>query len=214
MSNSIKQGCKKINNQEFDIISSLGEGSESELIERAKRDPEAFGEMYELYYSRILNYIYRRVMDIETAEDLTSKTFFNVLHALPNYSHRSSFRAWLYSIAINEMKMYWRSSKNQREHERDFQIKNEIEHVYFISPEIEAEEENAEKMKLFVSLQKSLDSLPEKYRAVLTLRYFENLKYDEIAQILGKRVGTVKSLVHRGLKRLRTIMEEQNATFS
>jgi len=57
--------------------------------------------------------------------------------------------------------------------------------VYFISPEIDTEEERIEKMELFRSLQRSLDSLPEKYRAVLTLRYFENLRYDEIAQILG-----------------------------
>ncbi len=69
-------------------------------------------------------------------------------------------------------------------------------------------------MKLFKSLQESLDSLPEKYRVVLTLRYFENFKYNEIAQILGKRVGTVKSLVHRGLRRLRTLLKEHNATFS
>ncbi len=143
MSNSIKLECKKINSQEVDLISTLEKGSESELVERAKSNPEAFGEIYELYYSRILNYIYRRVMDIETAEDLTSKTFFNALHALPNYRQRSSFRAWLYRIATNEMKMHWRSDKNQRMHERDFQIKNEIDHVYFISPEIEAEEERA-----------------------------------------------------------------------
>ena len=187
--------------------------SEPELIERAKRDPAAFGELYYLYYSRILNYIYRYVLDVDLAEERTSNTFYKVLHALPKYRHRSSFRAWVYRIATNEIKMYWRSSKNRALREKKYQNKNEQDKVYFISPEVENTQERAEKMRLFHSLHESLRALPEKYQTVLVLKYFEGLKYDEINKVVGKRVGTVKSLVHRGLKRLRVILEEQNATF-
>lgn len=62
---------------------------DSDLIERAKSDPDAFGELYELYYGRILNYVYRRIPDIATAKELTSNSFFNVLKALPKYQKKN-----------------------------------------------------------------------------------------------------------------------------
>lgn len=188
--------------------------SESELIEQAKKDPSAFGKLYDIYYSKILNYIYHRVLDIEIAEELTSNTFYNALKAIPKYRHRSSFRAWLYRIATNEIKMFWRTSKHRRDREENFHTTQNLDRVYFITPDIEKEEEQAEKMQLFYSLHESLNALPEKYHTVLVLRYFEGLQYEEIAKVVGKRVGTVKSLVHRGLKRLRVLFNGKNATFS
>ncbi len=187
---------------------------ESELIEQAQKDPSAFGKLYDIYYSKILNYIYHRVLDIEIAEELTSNTFYNALKGIPKYRHRSSFRAWLYRIATNEINMFWRSKKNREAREKDFQYKNDLNDIYFNLPEIETKEERAEKMRLFYSLHESLNALPEKYHTVLVLRYFEGLKYEEIAKVVGKRVGTVKSLVHRGLKRLRVLFNGKNATFS
>jgi len=187
--------------------------SEAELVERAKRDPAAFGELYNFYYSRILNYIYRRILDVDTAEELTSNTFFKALKALPKYRRRSSFRAWIYRIATNEIKMFWRSGKNRALREKKYQNINQADQVFFISAEVESRQERQEKLRLFCSLHEFLDELPEKYRTVLVLKFFEGLKYDEIQTVTGKRVGTLKSLVHRGLKRLRVILEERNATF-
>ena len=92
--------------------------------------------------------------------------------------------------------------------EKDFHLINDIDQVYFISPEIELEEERTEKMRSFSRLHELLDVLPEKYRTVLVLRYFEGLTYEEVAQVLRKRIGTVKSLVHRGLKCLRHLLDD------
>ncbi len=214
MSESLYVSNVKISLKDSDYAAVMDTKTEDELVERAKSDPRAFSELYELYYSRILNYMYRRILDVRIAEELTSNTFFNVLKALPEYRQKTSFRAWIYRIATNEIKMYWRSIKNRLKRENDFYETVQRDRVYFSSPDIEIEEEQEEYMRLFAQLYKSLDFLPERYRSVLVLRYFESLSYNEIAQVLGKRVGTVKSLVHRGLKRLRVLMENQNATFS
>ncbi len=207
---------KTIGSTNSDFTDVTKTNTECDLIERAKSDPDSFGELYELYYSRILNYTYRRIPDIGVAEEITSNTFFHVLKALPKYRQKTTFRAWIYRIATNEIKMYWRSSKNRREREQDYHIIIDIDRIFFLLHEIESEDEREEKKRLFLKLHESLDAIPEKYRNVLILRYFEELKYDEIARVIGKRVGTVKSLAHRGLKRLRDLLEkrEHDATIS
>jgi RNA polymerase sigma-70 factor, ECF subfamily len=88
---------------------------EADLVELAKTQRQAFGQLYELYYSRILNYIYRRTLDVASAEELTSNTFFSALRALPGYDNRGKFGAWLYRIAGNEIRLNWRSQRGRRE---------------------------------------------------------------------------------------------------
>ena len=187
--------------------------SERELIERAKNDPEAFGHLYEANYSRILNYIYRRTLNVAVAEELTSNTFFKVLRALPKYRPQAPFRAWLYRIATNEIKMHRRWERRRRSRDQDPHWQEELEHIYFSSREMEADDGREEKMRRYFRLHQSLGALPERYQTVLVLRYFEGLSYNEIAKVLGKSVGTVKSLVHRGLKRLKRLIGEKDATF-
>ena len=78
---------------------------EGDLVERAKTQPEAFGHLYDRYYSVVLNYLYRRTLDVAFAEELTSNTFFKALRALGGYESRGKFLAWLYRIAGNEIRL-------------------------------------------------------------------------------------------------------------
>ena len=78
---------------------------EGDLVERAKTQPEAFGHLYDRYYSVVLNYLYRRTLDVALAEELTSNTFFKALRALGGYESRGKFLAWLYRIAGNEIRL-------------------------------------------------------------------------------------------------------------
>ena len=75
--------------------------------------------------------------------------------------------------------------------------------VCFASGGPDGEEDVEEKMRTFAQLHEALGRLPDRYQAVISLRYFEAMPYAEIAEVLGKRLGTVKSLIHRGLKRLK-----------
>jgi len=184
---------------------------ETELIERAKTQPQAFGVLYELYYAKILNYVYRRTLDVTVAEELTSNTFFNALRALPAYDNRGKFGAWLYRIAGNEIRLNWRAKRNRRE--SDCLWREDSDRLCFAVDQAVSAEEAEEKMRQFARLYDALSRLPERYQTVLALRYFERMSYDEVADVLGKRIGTVKSLIHRGLERLKYQFEGNGATF-
>jgi len=196
-----------------DMPSEPGDGdSEAVLIERAKTDLEAFGALFELYYQKILNYTYRCTLNLAVAEELTSNTFFKALRSLSKYRHRLRFYAWLYGIATNEVRMHWRSEARKRKTSLVRINLQELDCNYFISTAIENEESIQEKMQIYAHLHEHLLLLPEHYRSVLALRFFEDLPYDAIAEVLGKRIGTVKSLIHRAVKRLKVFLE-QDATF-
>jgi len=208
-------------NHEFapEVAAGLGAcDSETELVERAKTQPQAFGRLYELHYGRILNYVYRRTLDVAVAEEVTSNTFFNALRALPRYNSRGKFAAWLYRIASNEIKLKRRSQRDGRE--GNAQWREALCRISFPlrdvgAPEDVDNQEDAEgKMREFAQLHEALSCLPEKYQTVLALRYFEAMPYDEIADVLGKKIGTVKSLIHRGLERLKRQFESDGTTFS
>ena len=180
---------------------------EADLVEKAQNCSQAFGPLYELYYGKILGYIYRRTLDAEVAEELTSNTFFNALRALPQYDHRGRFSAWLYRIATNEINAHRRTTSHRRESNHRWQA--ELDRVWFVSPNHGAKEDVKEKMRAFAHLHAGVDRLPEKYRVAISLRYFEAMPYAEIAEVLGKRLGTVKSLIHRGLKQLKCQYEPE-----
>jgi RNA polymerase sigma-70 factor (ECF subfamily) len=191
------------------LRSPLASDDESDLVERAKNDPTAFGDLYEAHYSAILNYLYRRTLSATVAEELTSNTFFKALRGLPAFHSRPSirFRAWLYRIATNEAGMHWRSRRG-RGTAPLLLNDNDLPRITFIWPEMEVPDAAREKQRQFSCIHQALSRLPELYRSTLTLRYFEGLAHEEIAQILEKPVGTIKSIVHRGLAKLAKKMKD------
>lgn len=82
------------------------------LVAAAERDTETAGILYDKYYAKVLGYIYRCTFDKDVTEDLTANVFLAVFRHLGRYRWRQiSFRAWLYRIATNEVRMYWRRLK-------------------------------------------------------------------------------------------------------
>ncbi len=174
---------------------------EKELVERAQREPRAFGELYDRYYPRIYHYVLGRTGDVETAMDITSTTFFKALSELKKFRWQGvSFGAWLYRIATNEIYAHFRKTKHEV-----VLLENIIHEPAQEDPladVIEAEEE-LERHQAFLNVQQKLVRMPIKYQEVISLRFFENKEIHEIAEILNKPEGTVKSLLHRGIKSLR-----------
>jgi RNA polymerase sigma factor (sigma-70 family) len=176
---------------------------EKELVERAKGDTAAFGELYELHYSPIFGYILKRTADIESARDITSEVFYKALLNLDRFHWRGiSFSAWLYRIASHEIVNHVRHNGYRQTSLEEF-----TRQVIDPSPAIDDELINAEaelkKKDDFLALHAGIARLPVKYQEVIVLRYFENKPMKEVALILGKHEGTVKSLIHRGLKQLK-----------
>lgn len=179
---------------------------EEALIQKAQEDIHAFGELYDEYYSRIFNYALRRTASIDTAQDVTSDVFLKALNNIKRYQYKGiRFSSWLYRIAANEITdYYW----NNRGGKYGLEEAGNLIDNNTPSPDAELLEAEAEMQRNeeFLILHRSIAMLPIKYQEVITLRFFEYKQIKEIGEILGKREGTVKSLLNRGLVKLRSLM--------
>ena len=187
--------------------------NEKDLVEQAKTNYQAFGALYDKYYSPIYRYILHRVGDYNLACDLTSQTFFKALKNLKKFQWRDiPFSSWLYRIAHNEIVGYFRKQKLRR-----FIPLNSFL-PFLATPKDtnpEAQLLNSEKAnnldKDFKRLHQAIRKLSLTEQSIITLRFFEKKKTKTIAQILNMPEGTVKSHIHRSLKKLKTLLN-QNAT--
>jgi RNA polymerase sigma-70 factor (ECF subfamily) len=178
---------------------------EKEVVERARRDPGAFGKLYDQYYSPIFGYVLRRVANIEVAQDITSEVFFKALKNLGRFRWQNiSFSFWLYRIATNQITDYFRKDKH-----RMFSLEEVVEPAANSDPftEVLEAEEELKRHEDFLILHEGIAKLPVKYQEVITLRYFESKPIKEIAEILGRQEGTIKTWLRRGLEKLRELME-------
>ncbi len=190
---------------------------EKELILKLKEDPKAFGILYEEYYPKIFGYILRRVGHLETAQDLTSETFLKAVRNLWQYRIMNlPFSSWFYKIATNEINYYFRKKKQIIYPLESIFADGDPEDELSNNPETELIEAE-EKLQIyqdFINVQKAILKLDLKYQEVLTLKYFEKKKINEISQILNKKEGTIKSLLSRGIEKLRELISrDDDATF-
>jgi RNA polymerase sigma-70 factor (ECF subfamily) len=180
---------------------------ERELVERAKNNAEAFVELYDQYYSQIFGYVLKRTANIEVAQDVTSEVFFKAFKNLRQFHWRGvPFSSWLYRIATNEIANYFTKSKPWQ-----FSLEEVSNSISFSDPSTGTEFLQAEaelrRHEDFLTLHENISKLQLKYQEVIILRFFEDKQLKEIGEILGKREGTVKSLLHRGLEKLRKLTE-------
>ncbi|MBI5301707.1 MAG: sigma-70 family RNA polymerase sigma factor [Chloroflexi bacterium] len=177
--------------------------SEEQLIERAKRDPDAFGVLYEQNVDRIFSYIVYRVGDAREAEDLTARVFFRALARIRDYRQRGiPFIAWLYRIAHNLVANWYRDTSRRRDIRLDDAVMVAEKHA---GPEHLAERNDQARALLDV-----IRRLPEERQQVLILKYVEGLSNAEIAQVMGRSEGAIKSLYHRTLLELRDQMPPED----
>lgn len=185
---------------------------EQALLERIKEDPEAFGILFDAYYRPIFNYILKRVAHFEVAEDLTSEVFYKAVKSIWKFRWRHiSFKVWLYRIANNQIIDWYRTKKHisldRLQEESGFDLADVRR---FEKELLEAEEKKLSQEIDFVTLHSGITELPSKYQEVIVLKYFEKKKLSEIGEILNKKEGTVKSLISRGLDKLKIIIEKNN----
>jgi RNA polymerase sigma-70 factor (ECF subfamily) len=179
---------------------------EKELVRQAQKAPDAFAELYDQYYPKIFGYILRRTANLEAAQDLTSETFFNALNKLWQFRWRNiSFSSWLYKIATNEINQYFRKAEYKKSISLEELQEQGFEPVSSDDPESELIEaqEKLRQHREFREVQDKIVRLSSKYQEVIALRFFEQKQIKEICEILGKKEGTVKSLLHRAVEKLR-----------
>ena len=178
--------------------------TEIELLNRIKNNPADFSELFKLYYKPIFGYILRRTGDFDDTADIAADTFLKAFRHINNFSYKGiSVKIWLYRIATNEVNLYFRhKQKHNSIFERiDFENLN-LFNNYLREDKKELETE-LQRHHQFLTVLKGLKTLPVKYQEVISLRYFEGKDNKEIVEILNINEGTLKSLLSRGLEKLR-----------
>ena len=164
------------------------------IVARAKNDVNAFGELYEIYFDRIFNFIFRQTDEEEVANDLCSQAFTNALNNINKYEFRGlPFSAWLYKIASNEVRKHYRRNKGKKIFSlEEIRVKEIIEQNDF-------EWDQA----LIDQLIEFMKDLPTEMLQVLELRFFEDKDFKEIAFILDMTESGAKMRTYRALDKLR-----------
>ena len=169
----------------------------SDLIERACSDPNAFAELYLRHYRDVFRYCVRRLFDRHLAEDATSTVFFKVMNGLDSFGgNTAGFRSWLLRIATNVANDHLREAR-RRAALVQRAVVNARENV---ASARDGDDDLAERK---ACLRQALLSLKPRYQAVITLRFFENMKLTEIAACLGESPSTVRTRLSRATTKLR-----------
>ena len=185
-------------------VSRLTDQTEDEILALASQgDREAFGQRYAVYGERIFNYVYYRTGNVHDAEDLTEKVFFRALNHIHNYKNRGyPFTAWLYRIAHNLVANWHRDNHRKKEISLD-------DLAYSLSKGDHPENKISDAQEL-EGLMHAIYRMSSDRQNLIILKFIEGLSNAEIAAILGRSEGAVKSLYHRTLSALR---EDVNLDF-
>jgi RNA polymerase sigma-70 factor (ECF subfamily) len=164
------------------------------LVERAKSDPEAFGELYERYFDGIYAFAYARLNTRTEAEDATSEVFFKAMRGIRGYRPAGKpFKAWLYRIAANVI-------IDRRRRRRPTTALEEAVEAAIESPDVADTIVERVRMR---SIWEAVDRLPQHQRIAVTLRFSADLSNRSIAGVMGKSAPAVKLLIYRGVRTLR-----------
>ncbi|BAL81299.1 RNA polymerase sigma factor [Caldisericum exile] len=178
---------------------------ERKVIERLKSGDEiVFKEFFEFYYDRIFNYAYRRIKMKEIAEDITSETFYKFIKSLPNFELKEGYHidTWLYAIERNLIRDWFRRNL----HKDTLDLEEKFDRAY--EPLLRDPYESFANEFISKTIIEALEKLPEQYKEIIKMRFYENKGIKEIADILGKTEVATKVLQFRALKRLKEIIEE------
>ncbi|MEI5908331.1 RNA polymerase sigma factor [Bacillus spongiae] len=152
------------------------------------------------YYKPIYAFVYRKVGNKEMAYDLTQEIFIKVIQKIQAYSSKGTFKSWLYSIAVNHCRDYWRSADYRNSTQQSELIEN-----------IECEQKNVsyifEKKETRKQVTAAINLLPDYQREALILKYYHHMKIKEIAEVTETSVSTVKSRLKQGLNKLAKQLE-------
>ncbi|MCF7917873.1 sigma-70 family RNA polymerase sigma factor [Candidatus Gracilibacteria bacterium] len=167
---------------------------ESKIIIACKEgDHEQFALLYDAYVQKIYGFIFHKTFHRETAEDLTSETFLKALEKISTYNpKKASFSTWIFAIARNTV----------IDHYRTFKSESDIEDVWDIASSDDVEMQ-ADARLAYERLQKHLQSFTTEQREILTLRFWQDMSYVEISEVLGKSEASVKMAASRGIAKLK-----------
>ena len=191
------------------LLDSRGAADEAKLVARSlKQDHDAFGQLVERDATVIVNLAYRMVGDRTEAEDLAQETFVAAFKALPMFRAESKFSTWLYRIAANKCKD-WLRVKRPGQSFHDVDIEDVIDDRVV---EERTPERLLSQQQVAAQLDRAIQRLPPLYREAFVLKHVEGLSYEEMQEILGVNVDTLKMRVYKGRLKLSRELAELKET--
>lgn len=165
----------------------------AELLNPKTQDT-AFRQLVQQYSRPLYSHIRNIVIDHDDTDDVLQNTFIKVFQNLKNFKGESKLFSWIYRIATNEAITYL-SSKSKKNNVTNEEVQQKA------LQNLEADEYfEGDAMQL--TLQKAIAALPEKQQLVFKMKYFEDLKYENISEILGTSVGALKASYHHAVKKI------------
>ncbi|MBN2578959.1 MAG: sigma-70 family RNA polymerase sigma factor [Pirellulales bacterium] len=181
------------------------------LAYRSGGDRQAFGELVRRFEKELFGYLRHYLGDAEMAEDVFQQTFLQVHLKCDQFEEGRKVRPWLYTVATNQAIDYQRRNRRHRAASLDRRSARDVKGESGALIEMLGDSEDgpgaeAEAAEQVEQLRRAVDELPEMTRQVVTLVYFQGLKYREAADILGIPVGTVKSRLHTAIQKLSELL--------
>ena len=166
---------------------------------------EAFNLLISKYQEKIYWHVRRLVIDHDDADDLVQEVFIKVWKSLDKFRNDSKLYTWIYRIATNESITFLNKKKQQNQTPLD-EVSAELSESLVASSYFNGD-------KIQMKLQQALLTLPEKQRLIFNMKYYDDLKYDEISAILGTSVGALKASFHIAVKKIEGIMLNDEISF-
>ena len=183
------------------------------VLRSQNQDKDAFSKLFDFYYDKITKYVFRRTLDVEYSKDITSNVFLKALDNIESFKWKNgdySFDGWIFKIATNEINQYFRKQKRYKLIIDDPKIFFNLGDDNKVSNEIEKTIDNE---KHFLILNKAIRQLKPIYGDIIHLRYFEEMPYNEISQILNKNESTVRVYCQRAIKELEEVLKKDANNF-
>jgi len=168
----------------------------------------AFNILVERYSERLTHYLYGFLGDMRRCEDLLQETFLRVYRNRHSYRRIAKFSTWLYTIAGNLARSEYRKRKRRRLYSIQSVNRDNEEYEMQLPDESFSPDRHAESTIQDKHIQQALDEIPASFREVVVLRDVQQLAYDEIAEITGLPMGTVKSRINRGRTKLQALLKD------
>ena len=169
------------------------------LAIKAVKDEEAFTELYKQFFPRVYKFIYSKTSNAELTDEIISKTFLKMFEKLSTYNPtRAAFSTWLFQIALNELKMYWRTMNYRGEHEDNWD-----EDFNPVAPESEEPEKKILQAETEIKIREALKHLPERERKIIEMTYWLNYPPRKIAEVLDLKPNTVSVILKRAKESLK-----------
>nr|WP_197480033.1 RNA polymerase sigma factor SigW [Paenibacillus swuensis] len=181
---------------------------DARLVRLARNgDQTAFAELVELYKDKIFNLGYRMLNNRQEAEDVTQETFLRVYSNLEKYDETQKFSTWIFRIGTNLCIDRLRKKKPSYSLDAELNDGEGTDMYAMLASHDPGPENQVLLTETQDSIRKAIDSLPAKYKSAVILKYLHDQSLQEISDILGIPVTTVKTRVHRGREFLRKKME-------